>query len=273
MVSNSTRVNAQLLTSLEVIEKENIKKISGAPTNIKEIIKELRANIKQDNAWATFYLIQIFAERVADFIISGENDLVKQNPDFFKRIKKKVEGNWFTLGIKISCLEELNKSKNCKNKDLEILIKILKLLALIRNRFMFHVINYDEYSFIYEPDERYKKEEHFIEDLKELKENIDDVLVEFPEGTLERWLLNGESTSLKQSIKSYKRLVETQKKSIELYKQYTEDQGIPYRGNERRRGKRSVNNVGVYEQLPHMLSRISFIFILFFGKNDLNLFD
>ncbi len=272
IVSNSTKVKVQLLTSLEVIEKENIKKISGTPTNIKELINELRANIEQDNAWSTFYLIQIFAERIVDFMILKENNLLKQNSDDFKTMEKKVKKNRLTLGPKIKYLEGLNNYCDSKSEDFEILIKILELLNFIRNRFMFHVTNYDEYSFIYSPDERYKKEKHLIKDFKELKRRIDNVLSEFHKETIEWWLLERYSASLAHSIKSYERLIETQKKSIEIYRQYTEDKRDSY-GRKERRGKRSVDNTGIYEQLPRMLSRISFIFILFFGKNDLNLFE
>jgi hypothetical protein len=251
-----SEVKLQAINSLEIIENENIKKISSTIVGSNELIKELRANIKLDNIWSTFYLIQIFAERIADSIIRRENECLKKNIKELEFIKKYVEKNRSTLNKKIEILKKLKNSGNCNTKDFEILIKILELLTFIRNRFLFHVTNYDEYSFIYGQEVKYKKEEHLIDDFKELKEKIDFVMEEFDQGTLEWWLLERYSTFLGSSIKNYKQLVDRQKNY-----------------NARRtRGKTTVDNTGIYAPLIEILSRISFIFILFFGKEDLNLF-
>jgi len=238
------------------IEKKSIKKITGKPTNIKEILNELKENIESENHWATFYLVQIFSERITDFIIFSKKDYFKERKISFNdgksnfTIKKKVKNNRFSFGNKIRCLEELINSGCYTSKDFKTFLDVLKLLCFIRNRYMFHVTNYDEYSFIYEKKDMYKKEEHFIKNFKVLVERMKYLMNDFHGNSYEWHLLEENSFFLEHDIKSYEKHIERFKKSD---------------------GRRMINNVGVYEEIPSILSRISYVFILFLGRKNLNL--
>lgn len=249
------KIEKHLPKALDIIENENIKKITNKPTNIKELLDELRLNIKSENHWATFYLIQIFSERVADFIIVNENDFFREKkiPNSSKKgyftIKEKIEDNFYFYN-KILCLKELSKSSCRTTKDFETLIDILELLRFIRNKYMFHVTNYDEYSFIHQKKDMYKKEECFINNVSKLVEKLKLLMNDFNKNSYEWQLLERYSSHFESSINDYTRLIEISKKS---------------------NGQRTINNVGVNEVMPDLLSRVSYIFILFLGKNDLSL--
>ncbi len=248
------KIEKQLLISLDVIEKKNIYKITNKPTNINELLKELKANIKSKNHWATFYLIQILSERIADFMIIKEKDKIKS-----LTIKKKNKKN---MTLKDLIIEDdlsfynkifiLEKIVDNKSKDFRILLNIMKLLKFIRNKYMFHVTNYDEYSFIYKKDEMWEKEKHFINNLNDLVKKMITLMEDFDKKSYEWQLLERYSSSFKRSIENYKR-------SIDICKQ--------------KNGRRIIDNTGVYEPLPGMLSNISYVFILFLGKKNLKLFS
>lgn len=251
------KIRKKLPIALNIIEEKNLKKITSKPTNLKKIIDELMTNIESENHWATFYLIQIFSERIADFIIVKEKDFFKTRkiPNNSKKgyftIKEKIKDN-FCFGDKIRCLKELSNSSRHTTKDFEIFIDILELLRFIRNKYMFHVTNYDEYSFIYKKENMYKKEECFIKNFSGLVKKMKLLMNDFHGRSYEWHLLERYSSHFEYSIKDYNGYIEMSKKS---------------------KGRRMINNVGVYEVIPSILSRISYVSILFLGRKDLELFN
>ena len=250
------KIRKQLLIALDIIEKENIKKITNKPTNIKEILIELRTNIESENHWATFYLIQIFSERIADFLLIKERDNLKhikiEKGKKYFTMEELVVKNRLSFNDKIFFLEKIIYIKYNEFKDFKIILNIMKLLCFIRNRYMFHMINYDEYSFIYKKNEIWKKEEHFIKNLEKLVLNMNDIMKDLRRNSYAWHLLERNSSFFKRSIEYYK-------KSIIVCK--------------KKNGRRTIDNTCIYEQLPGVLSTISYVFILFLGRKNLKLFS
>jgi len=241
------KIEKQLPIFLDIIEKKNIYKITNKPTNIKEILIELKANIKSKNHWATFYLVQILSERIADFMIITEKDFFKakkiSSSNGYFTIEKKIIDDKFCFADKINCLKELSSCNQYNTKDFETLIDILELLRFIRNKYMFHVTNYDEYSFIYNIRDMYKKDKSFYKNLSELVKRMKYLMNDFHKKSYEWQLLERYSSSFTRSINT----------------------------NKQKNVKRTTNYTGVYEPLPGMLSRISYVFILFLGRKNLKL--
>ncbi|RLF50998.1 MAG: hypothetical protein DRN11_03565 [Thermoplasmata archaeon] len=249
-MNGKNAVEKILLQHLQNIRK-NIEKITKgyAVANINSLIEELKNNILMRNYFSIFYNVETLAERILDLIIKKENDLIEK--EIQHEIIKYIDDGYFTLQKKIELLEEIMHKKHA-TKDMKILIKIIKLLQRIRNKFMFHIVNFDDYQFVF-GDDMGKKEEFLqrkiLEPIKSEIDNISDILEE------------GEFDERK--------LVET---LIKFYQKYLE-RLYEFYSKERSNKDVEIVNIDIYEHFPQNFAEISYIFILFFGKSNLNLFN
>ena len=121
---------------------------------------------------------------------------------------------------------------------------------MMRNKFMFHIKNYDDFSFIFEENIS-EKEDLLCELFKSIKNEIDIVVK----------LLK--KTSI---INKYSNL-------LNYYPRYF-DECIDFYKSKKWGDNATVDNSQIYNALPRYFAMIAAsYFLLFFGKEDLNLFD
>lgn len=228
--------------------KKNVEKITSgyAFANIDTLIKELENNIIIGNYFSTFYNVETLAERIFDLIIQKENDLLDEEER--EKIVEDMKKGKFTLQSKIDLVEKTIHKKH-QTEDMSILIKIVYLLQRMRNKFMFHIGNYDDYQFVF-GDDTAKKEEF-------LKNKI-----------LKPVLTEIEKVEAAVKGKLNERLAEY---LLEWYHKYWTKLCNFYEENKSDE-KTPVLNIDIYQHFPQNFAELSYIFILFFGKPDLNLF-
>jgi len=232
-----------LLEKLDVIRTKNIKKITPYDVRgLNTIVAEIKNNIITRSHWSVFYTIECLAERIIDTIIVRENKLLMGE---YGNIRKNIKSNHYTLGNKIVLLEKIY----CEHKtpDLNIMIKIIKLLQDVRNKYMFHLFDCDDYSFIYPVGETHEKEKEMMKLMTSVKDSVEEVRELFKEGILERHILDF-------YFKSWSNLIEVYDIS-----EYGPDV--------------SVSNSAIYSMFPECFARFAYVLILFLGKDDLSLFD
>jgi len=242
LTNQDTNFLKLLLDDLEIIKNKNIKKITTSTiSGFDGIVEETKNNIIFRNYWATFYGIIILYERTADAIIKRENQLLTTK---FAEIKRKLNNDGLGLSDKIKYLKEINKTH--QTQDLKLLIGIGDMLARMRNKFMFHVKTYDDYYFVFRPNDIGKKETLLKKNLKSIKKEVDNVLKLLQKVGADRNILQYYSASLKGMIDYYDSNQST-KDSI-------------------------INSSLIYGHFPKIFAELSQVFILFFSKEDLKLF-
>jgi len=237
-----TYIKKVLLEHLNRLEY-NLKKIERhSVANVNSIINELKNNIIMENYYSIFYNVELLAERIVDLIIKKEKFHLTAK---FEEIKSKFEENRFTLDSKIKLLKILYEKFG--TDDIKIFVKIIELLQRMRNKFMFHIYNFDDYQFVFGPHIGMKEELLQNKIIKSVKEEIDAVLKLLEEGGID-------------------------KKIVKFYSKYFGGL-IKYYDREKSDEEKYILNVEIYDNLPRNFAEISYLFILFFGKENLNLFS
>lgn len=179
-----------ILDPLDNIEKK-IRKLSDLCHNTRsdvvmippygslQIIQELKSNIILKNQWAIIYLIFTLSERYADYLISLNSRLISSNDydDIKEKLDSKNRSLIIDLEYKIGKLKRIMNQR--KSKYIHKLISLLYLYKTIRNAFMFHFKNVDEYSFVYTKENINKKEESLKGELEKINSSINDSLKQF----------------------------------------------------------------------------------------------
>jgi hypothetical protein len=233
-----TELNRLILLKLNQVEK-NLKEIySYDICGVRKLIEEIRINIIISSEWSSFYSLYCLMEKVLDILIIRENKLLNE---YFPFIKEQMQKGNFTIDKKIFIIKKLN-GKNFK-PDLKALINFSELMQRIRNKFMFHLNNYEEYSFVF-PDIG-EKEDMFVNNIKFIREAI--------ESSVE--LLNERSVE----------------KQILLYYSDVLNKITGFLSQNRSNQEVYVSNNTFYEELPEFFSQIACILIILLAKDDLNL--
>jgi len=191
--------------------------------------------------WSVFYLVHSLSERIIDSIIVSRKEDLKAD---YEKIQKKIESKHMDLGFKITLLEKLYE--HYKTDDLNLIISSAKLLKEIRNKFMFHPLDYDDYSFIYELDEISKKDDLVENLVRSIKETLDNLLALIKTAGLEKNILQYYSKSFGSLISLFSK----NKSSSEV----------------------SVSYSNIFRDFPRYFTELSYVFILILGREDLNLF-
>jgi hypothetical protein len=242
-----TKIKLKSIKNLNNILKNKL--ISFTNKEEKYIIKELIQNLKFDNYRSSFYLTLILSEYIVDRIIIINKDKIKNNN--FRKIKKFInieeEKTFLSLGKKIDILKTILPNKTNTS---QLFKNILELLNLIRNRYLFHFTDLDDYSFVIPENDLFKKEQKLQKHFIEIKKTIADIIKNYNLNNLELNLLIENAANFQDSTIDYSRLINIQQ--------------IPER-------KTRVNSKGLTSLLPKTLSKLSMIFLLFLNENNLKL--
>jgi hypothetical protein len=148
------------------------------PYEFYQVKKELKENIVLKNYWSIFYLNYTLSERYTDYLISLNSKLLTDN---FEEIKNTLEGKnkqyKMDFDYKIGKLTHIGNQH--KSTYIHKLISLLTLFQKIRNTFMFHFKDVDLYSFVYSDNEIQQKEEVLIQELEDIKSEIEKTMKEF----------------------------------------------------------------------------------------------
>jgi len=246
LMNRENNLEKILLEHLENTKNNIEKKITKgyAVANINSLIEELRNNIIMRNYFSIFYNVETLAERIVDLIIGKKKGSI--NEEICCKIREDMNNEGFTLQSKIKRLKEVYDDET---PDTKMLIKIIQLLQRIRNKFMYHIVNYDDYQFVFSDDIGKKDEflqrkiiQPILEEIRAVKDIIKEISFE---NQLTKNLLDFYQKSWTKLSEFYER--------------------------EKSSNDSIILNIDIYEHLPQNFAEISYIFILFFGKHDLRL--
>lgn len=233
-----------LFKKLEIFKSKNIRQISDYTiTNLNTIIIEIKNNLITNSYLSLYFLINSLAERVCDGIIQHHNEPLsgKDKNNILLRIKV----GKFSMGEKIIQLEKIMKKKG--TKEGQELIAYLKLLKEIRNKFMFHFLDNDEYFSLYPK----KREDEKDKNLKKIFQEI---------------------LSKIHSLLSSMKVKDDERRIIEVYKKSIEN--VIWLLGEITYSPNSHTSTSLfYRDFSKYFTHISYAFILFLGRENLKLFS
>jgi hypothetical protein len=230
-----SKMPSLLIEHLHRIKNKNIKQICPySIANFDHLIDETENAIILGNYWSIFYCVELLAERTADIIIRENKEMVQ---DEYEKIKNKLKEGKLSLELKIKLLNII--FSEIKNSDLKIFIAFLTLLQRIRNKFMFHINNYDDYSFVLDDGEKEELLRKLVSTIKEETDKVSKLLVD--------------DASSKKILDTYSASFQN---LIDLFREMKPKEGT------------TVCNMIIYDDLPLFFAEISYGFILFFGKEN-----
>lgn len=153
-VMRNSEFRTLILNRFQKFGEKNIKRIIPYDiTNLNEIISEIKNNIIVNSPLSICFLVNFLSERICDGIISlhGEGILDDEKNEIAKKLKNK-----YYMRDKISYVKKILSKKGTKEGNQ--LIKYLELLKIVRNKFVFHFVDNDEYFFVYPDDRKGEKE-------------------------------------------------------------------------------------------------------------------
>jgi len=239
----------QVLKKLGNFSVKNIKQITVYDiTNLRNFVFEIKDNIITNSPFSIYFLINSLAERICDGIISyyGEEILKDKQEEIANLLKEESIGN-YSMFNKIKYVKEIISKKG--SKDGKQLILYLELLKGIRNKFIFHFLDSDEYHFIYSDEEKSEKEENLILIFNKVLDRINSLLetIDSTENELESHILENMKKNLGDVIK--------------LLDEYIPKKGVGH----------CTSNL--YSDFSENFVYIAYSFILFLGRENLKLFN
>ncbi len=211
------------------------------PFGVDYLLSELQRNILLSNHWSVFYLTCMLSERYGDLLVFLHHKLLSEEE--IQSIKTKLDPSerrsYLNFDYTITRLGAINKI--LKSDYISQLIEYLRVFQKIRNKFMFHFKDVDEYAFVYSSEEIHQKEEY----LKDMLIKINGVLEPILQSTNDKHIL--------ELITDASGQIDA---SIKLYDDSKDGTGSFL-----------VNDL-VYGDLVRSFSKISFAFIIFLGATE-----
>lgn len=214
------------------------------PHGFPQITRELKGNIILNNQWAIFYLIFTLSERYTDYLITLNSKLFSKNSckDIKEKLDSKNRSLYIDLEFKIGKLKHIRNQH--KSKYIHKFISLLYLYREIRNAFMFHFKNVDEYSFVYPKKNIHEKEESLKGELENIISTINDSIKQFKGNTNIIDILDTSKKRIDDIIRFYEK-----NQSDETY---------------------FLINDNIYQDLIKIFSEISYTFIYFLDSEEPN---
>jgi len=236
-------VRRLLFKRLKTFEVENIKQISSYTiTNLDKIIGEIRHNLITNSHLALYFLINSLAERICDGIIQYHNEPLDERDK--KHIVSRIEVGKFFMEEKIVKVEKIMKNKG--TTEGQELVEYLKLLKEIRNTFMFHFLDNNEYLFLYPKEREEEKDKNLLQIFQKILDKSNNLL------------------SLLKVKDEEKRLIEVYGRAMENVMGHLKN--ITYSPDV------STNTSTFYRSFSEYFTHISYSFIFFIGRENLRLF-
>lgn len=204
--------------------------------DLKAVIEELRKNILLEQYYSAFYCIQRFSEILTDRLLS---DYIKGYNQKSDKIIECMDRKVFTFNTKIGMLKHY-LSKIEDKDDLLLLIELLKLINTIRDTYMFHLNNFEEYWHIFL--EEHKKEEFLCRIFKDILDQIN--------------IVKQHSKKYENVSKILDYFKDSYERVLEMYKKIIED-------------TTPCGNFVIYESFPKELYLLSFSLFKFLEKSEL----
>lgn len=232
-----------LFKKLEIFTSKNIRQISAYTiTNLDEIIREIKSNLVTNSHLSLYFLINSLAERICDGIIQHHNESLSEKDR--NHILSRIEVGKFSMKEKIIQLEKIMKKKG--SEEGQELIGYLELLKEIRNKFMFHFLDNDEYFSFYPKEREDEKDKNLNRMFQGISEKIDSLL------------------NLMKVKDDERRIIEVYKKSIKNV--------IKLLGEITYSSDSHTSTSLFYRDFSKYFTHISYAFVLFLGRENLKLF-
>jgi len=237
LINSLDNVEKRIRTLSEICKKYNSNVVRIPPYGFIQISRELKRNIILHNYWSIFYLNFTLSERYADYFINLNSKLF--SPKDCADIKTKLDSKNRTLNMdfdfKIGKLKHINSQH--QSTYILKLYTLLDLYRIIRNTFMFHFIDIDEYSFVYSGKDIQEKEKSLHGELVNLHSNINVVMRQFKDNQKIKNILQSSIQKIESIIEFY-----SKNQSTEEY---------------------FLINDAIYNDLIRIFSVISYTFIFF----------
>jgi hypothetical protein len=182
------------------------------------------------------------AERICDGIIQYHNNSLDERDR--EHIRSRIELGKFSMNEKITKVEKIIRNEGSDSG--QEFLNYLKLLNEIRNKFMFHFLDNDEYLFLYSEEKRAEKDQNLRKILQCILDKTNEVL-----GSL-----NAEDEE--------KRIIEVYAKTMEKVIKLLDEIDYP--------PDTHTSTSIFYRDFSEYFTYISYAFIFFLGRENLKLF-
>jgi len=241
---NDAELRKLIFNRLKTFEYENIKQVSiYTITNLDKLISEIQQNLVTNSHFALYFLINSLAERICDGIIQNHKEPLDEKDK--EHILLKIKDGRFSMHEKIIKIEKILKEKG--GSEGQEFIGYLKLLHEIRNKFMFHFLDNDEYFSFYPKEREGEKDENLKEIFQIILGKIDYILS----------LIN---------------VMDEEKMVLEVYKKTIENV-IKLLGEITYSPDSHTTTSNFYRSFSEYFTHISYAFILFLGRDNLKILN
>jgi hypothetical protein len=204
LINSLDNVEKRIRMLSDICKKYNSNVVRIPPYGFTQITRVLKRNIVLHNYWSIFDLNFTLSERFADYLINLNSKLFTSKD--CDDIKIKLDSKNRTLNMdfdfKIGKLKHINSQH--QSTYIHRLITLLSLYRIIRNAFMFHFRNIDEYSFVYSDKEIQDKEKSLKGELENIHSNINNTMNQFKENQNIKNILQGSIQKIESIIEFYK---------------------------------------------------------------------